>query len=807
MLKNYFLVSLRNIRRQPGYSFINISGLAVGMAAFVMISLFVRSELAFDQHHPNGDRVVQVQLSAAVAGQEIHTASSPAVMAGVFLETYPEVVDAARIDDQAPILVEYGDIRFQEARFFYADSSVFNLFSLPLVRGDARRALNRPGTVVLSQEAARRYFGEADPMGQTLRLDRRLDLEVTGVFEASPRNAHFRPDLIASYLTHPRWDDPVWLNNSFNTYLLLRSPEDIVSLQAKMPDAVRTFAGPGVQQFLGISLDEALAAGFRYDWLLEPMPDLYLHNQADDQMGASSDVRYVALLGIIALFILAIACVNFMNLATARAAGRAREVGVRKALGSDRTPLIRQFLSESVTLSVISMLFALGLVLVSRPLFNAVAGTNLTVGGDLVAALLAVSLITGLAAGAYPAFFLSGFSPAEVLRGRLGGAGRGGRLRAGLVVFQFAVSVTLLIGTSMVFRQLQYIQAQEVGFERADLVVLPIETRAGIESFETFRSRASSLAEVQDVAASGIMPGPNRIHNNTGFRGESMRPDAFFVAAAGEVTHNYVETLGLELVAGRDFDEAFETDREAWVINEAAAREMGFTPEEAVGKRLARLQDEGEDRWGEVIGVVRNAHFRSLHWDVEPMVFGNRADGFGVRYAMVRLEPGGAADAISNLEPLYADWETGYPFSYYFLDADYDRFYAQERRLGTIYTSFSVLAILIACLGLFGLSAFVITERTKEIGVRKVLGASVPGIVLLLSARFTLLVVGACAIAFPLAWFAMSEWLAGFAYAVPMSWTVFAASGFGALLIAWLTVSYQSIRAATRNPVKSLRYE
>ncbi|MFT4605894.1 MAG: putative ABC transport system permease protein, partial [Rhodothermales bacterium] len=711
-----------------------------------------------------------------------------------------------RIDDQTRVLIEFDDQSFYEPNFFYADSSVFAVFSLPLTRGLAESALARPGTVVLSEETARRYFGDTDPIGRSILADQEIDLEVTGVFRNSPQAAHFAPELITSFHTRADADNPVWLNNSFFTYLLVDSPDHIAGLEAKMPAAVRQFVGPQVQQFLGMSLDEAMESGFRYDWKLVPMPGLYLHNQADDQMGQASDIRYVRLLGIIALFILAIACVNFMNLATARAAGRAREVGVRKALGSERRPLILQFLAESVTLSLIAMVFALGLLAAVIPFFNGVAGAELTLGLDLFLILVLVAVFTGLLAGIYPAFFLSGFTPAFVLRGRLKGTGNDSKLRSGLVVFQFAVSVVLLIGTTVVFKQLQFIQDQDVGFDKTSVVVLPIETASARDSFAGFRQRLKELPEVVEATAAGILPGPNHIHNNTGFRSEGMDSDDILIAALGEVSQSYVETLGLEVVAGRDFDAAYPSDRDAWVINEATARQLGWTTQEAVGKRIARLSEE-TDRWGTVIGVVRDAHFRSLRWDVQPMVFGHQLDSGGVRYAAIRVNSSDMSGTLSRLEQLYTGWEAGHPFSYYFMDEDYQAFYEQEQRLGTIFTSFSILAILIACLGLFGLSAFVTTERTKEIGVRKVLGASVPGIVVMLSRNFTILVLVSCVLAFPIAYLLMSSWLADFAYSTTLTWTVFAGSGLTALAIAWLTVSFQSVRAATRNPVRSLRYE
>ena len=808
MIKNYFRITIRNMMRQKGYSFINIAGLATGLAAFVLIVLFIQNELSFDSMHANVNDVYRVQLDAEVADQSSLTASSPAIMATQFLETFPEINTASRLNSQSTqALFSIENEPYYQDGVFEADSSIFDIFTFPFVEGQPSNALNRPGTVVLTESVAKRFFGDTSAMGRTVRYDNKLDYEVTGVMRDMPFNTHFRPNVLLSFLSSSRVDDPAWLNNSFFTYLRLEQGTNPADLKAKFPDFLRTFVGPQIEQFMGQSYDKALEAGLKYDWKLEPMADIYLHSKSDEQVGKVGDIRYLYILGAIAIFVLAIACINFMNLSTARATGRAREVGIRKTMGSDRGKLIRQFLGESITMAMISMVIACGLVLLILPYFSTLANAHLTVEPWLFGAMLGIALTTGLFAGLYPALVLSSFNPAVVLKGSFARSKQGVLVRSVLVVFQFSISIILLVGTGVVYKQLDFIQSQDLGFDQDQIVVLPIETENGENTFDTFRNRILTNPGIVEAAAAGLIPGPNHIHNNTAFRSEDMTQDEFIIAAQGEVSNDYVETLGLRIVAGRDFDADYMTDSTAFVINEAAALKLGYTAEEAVGKKVARLggNPDDSDRWATVIGVVADANYASLHLTVQPMVMGNWTQNR--RYLPIRIRPENVEETLAFLDEAWTSWEPGYPFRYFFMDEDYEKYYEQEQRLGSIYTYFTVLAVLIACLGLFGLASFVTTQRTKEIGVRKVMGASVPRIVVLLSKEFTLLVLISCVVGFPIAWYAMSMWLQDFAYATTIGWGIFAIAGSSALLIAWLTVSYQSIRAATCNPVEALRYE
>ena len=806
MLRNYLRITVRNLKRHKGYSFINIVGLATGLAAFVLISLFVRNELSYDRQHENGENLYRVFLSADVMGQSMETTNTPAPMAATLVDEFPEIVDAIRIDDFSPILVQYDDRQFYEAEFFLADSTYFDMFTAPLSAGDAKTVLNRPNTIVITEEIAHKYFGDEDPIGKVLRVDNNIDYEITGIMQPIPNQSHFKPDLLGSFVTSSDADSPVWVNNSWSTYLLLAFGTDPSSLESKFPAIVTKYVGPDIERITGQSYEEAVKAGLRYEFLLENVKDIYLHSKATDQIGPTGDIQYVYIMSAIGLFVLLIACINFMNLSTARATNRAREVGLRKVMGSDRKRLIYQFLGESFTMAGISMLLAIGLIFLALPVFNATAGTSLVASPLLFATLFAVTIVTGLAAGVYPAFVLSGYKPVTVLQGSFSSSSKGSRLRSTLVVFQFAISISLLIGTGIVMKQLSFIQDRDVGFDKEQVVVLPLESDAGRRGFESFRNEIIQFTGVLDVAGSSGLPGPGHIHQNTAFLGETDRMEDIFLAFLVEVSHEYVSTLGLEILHGRDFSREMTSDREGFLVNEEVLRELGLEPENAVGSTISQVggNDDDSNRTAEIIGVFADAHFESIHQSISPLVIGMR-DWW--RYIPVRMSANQTVETLAFLEEKWTVLEPEFPFRYYFMDEDYQLYYEQERRLGQIYSYFTGLAIFIACLGLFGLASFITVQRSKEIGVRKVLGASVTSVVFLLSRQFTRLVLLSCVVAFPIAYFAMRSWLQEFAYSTTIGWEIFVIAGVMSLAIAWLTVGFQSVRAAIADPVKALHHE
>ena len=801
MLRNFIVATLRNLRKQRGYTFINVFGLATGLAAFMLILLFVQHETSMDLHHEKGDRIYRVILDADIMGQTVLLTSTPMPMAEAFLQDLPEIESATRVDVNTRVLVTAGDRQFYEERFFLVDSTYFDIFTAEIIKGNSRTALTLPNSIVITEDMARKYFGEADPMGRTLNIDRETDYTVTGIVRFMSDQTHFRADFLGSMVTHPQAGSPIWLNNSWLTYVLLKEGADIETLRAKMPDMVAKYVGPDIERFMGQSYEQAQKAGLRYEFALEKMTDIYLHSKAEDQIEATGDIRYVYILSSIALFVLLIACINFMNLSTARAGSRAREVALRKVLGSERAQLIRQFLGEAVITALVSMVIAAVLVAIALPVFESITGASLIVSASVVWIMIGVTLLTGLFSGIYPAFVLSGFRPVDVLSGSISSSPGGSFLRSSLVVFQFAISITLLISTGVVFKQLRFIQDRDIGFQKDQVVVLPVESEAGQAGFESFREELLKNPGVIQVAASNGLPGPNHIHQNTAFRWESAPDAQIHLAALAEVSHEYIQTLGMRIVAGRNFSRDFTTDSEAFLFNEAAAKEFGWTAEEAVGKIIHRPDPEGEDRIAEVVGVFKDANFNSLHSKVTPLILGMR---HSYRYIPVLISPENITATVAFLEEKWTAMEPGFPFGYYFMEEDYRQYYEQEERLGSIYSYFSILSILIACLGLFGLASFITSQRTREIGVRKVMGASVTSIVTLLSKEFTLLVVIACVLAFPVSYYIMDLWLQEFAFATTIGGTIFVVAGIAALLIAWGTISIQSIKAARANPVDSL---
>ena len=806
MLKNYVKIALRNLLKSKGYTFINVAGLAVGLACCLLILLFVRDELSYDRHHEKADQIYRITLEALLGEQEINGPIAPAPMAQALVNDYPEVVQATRLFTfSGETFVRYEDKRFVEERFFFGDSTVFEVFTFPLLRGDPETALVEPNTVVLTESTARKYFGAEDPVGQTIRIDEENDYEVTGVMADVPENSHFHFDFLGSLGTLDRSRSPVWVSNNFRTYFILAEGQSAEALEAKFPAMVEKYAGPQVEEILGITIEQFFASGGRFEFHLQALTDIHLHSQLNYEIEPNGDITYVYAFSIIAFLMLLIACINFMNLATARSAGRAKEVGVRKVLGSNRRQLTLQFLMESMLLSVIALGVALVLAVVLLPVFNTLSGKALQINygdGAVLAGLVGLAVLVGLLAGSYPAFFLASFRIVNVLKGK-GQAGlKSSRLRSGLVVFQFVISIALMIGTAMVYRQVDYVQNKHLGFEKEHVIVLERFDALGPQQ-EAFKEQIRQHSNVVAVAGANTLPG--RTFGDTSFFPEGSPPDQLRNIRLLFSDFDLFETLNLELVDGRFFSHDFSTDSTAIILNEAAVKEFGLTVSEAVGKRLVSpgFSDE-EEQYIPIIGVMKDFHFQSLHDAIRPL---GMFIGRNLSYLAVRIRPDDIPGTLARLETEWQAFAPEQPFTYSFLDSDVDALYQEDQRQGSLFGTFALLAIVIACLGLFGLAAFTAEQRTKEIGVRKVLGASVPGIIVLLSKEFTKLVVVAFVVAAPVAYLVIDRWLQGFAFRVDISWWIFLTAGLAALVIAWLTVSYQSIRAALTNPVEALRYE
>lgn len=812
MLKNYLKVALRSLRKRPGYTALNVVGLAVGIACCVLIGLWVVDETSYDDFHPDADRIHRVVLYGAIGGRTLEAPVTPSPLAPTMAEEFPEVAAATRVGDLNPdMLMRRSDgEEFLQENFLFVDSTFFQVFQITFLAGDAQTALAEPNTLVLTASMAEKYFPGEKALGKSITAVTDTSLyRVTGIIPDYPENSHFHFDVLATSIGQPQMESDAWISNGLRTYALLQPAVEAEAVEAKFAPLMRTHAAAQIEQFSGQTFDEFYADGNGLHYRLQPVRDIHLTSHMEFEMEPNGSLATVYVFGSIAVFILLIACINFTNLATARSAARAKEVGVRKMVGSDRASLVGQFLTESVVLSLGSMVLAAGLVAVSLPGFNALTGK--AIGYDLFlspvvwAALLGLGLGVGLLAGSYPALFLSSFEPVVVLKGAFQRTAAGGRLRNGLVVFQFAISIVLIVSTVVVYNQLAFMRDKALGFDKEHILVL---NRAGLlaEQGESFKEALRAHPNVVSVGATTSLPGG--IFGQSPFRPEGSGPEDRVLMSPVAVDHDYFETMGIAFAEGRPFSRSFATDTAALVLNQAAVEKLGW--DTGVGKRLAFVGDTTGTLF-DVVGVTQDFHVASLHEPVGPIAMSlsspSGQGGGTLPFLVARVRPGEGAEALALLNRTWDEFLPDQPFDYAFLDRDLDALYDADRRLGSIFQVFSGLAIVIACLGLFGLAAFTTQQRTKEIGVRKVLGAGVPGIIALLSRDFLKLVLIAFAVAAPVAYVAMERWLADFAYRVTLGPIVFIVAGLIAVGIAVATVSFHTLRAATSDPVKSLRYE
>lgn len=815
MIRNYFVTALRNIRKQKVFTFINVFGLAIGIAACLLALLYIRDELSYDRYNIKADRIHRLTARLFRQGQELNISGAGAPAGPYLKENFPEVEDAVRFRQEGSIRVKAGERSFRETNVVYSEPSLFNVFTVPLLRGDAGTALASRRTLVLSRATAARYFGRDDPLGKTLLIDGDQEWVVTGVFEDIPRASHFHFDVILSFVSLDLENDPVsnsWMSFNFQTYLLFREGTSPRPLAAKLDPLVMSRMAPEIKQTMGISVDEFLKrSGMRIENRLQPLADIHLRSgHGISEFEANSDIKTITLFTAVSLFILLLAVINFVNLATARSSGRAREIGVRKVLGSARRDLVGQFLLESLVFSLIAFLFAVLLVRLALPLFNQLAGKRMDIAllatPGMAAAALGLVVAIALLAGAYPALYISAFRPAPVLKGELSKGVRGGLTRRVLVVFQFAVSVVLIIGTLVVFRQLRHIQNEKVGFNRNQVLVLENTHLLGPKA-EALKEEMRAYPRVVNASLSGFLPVPSsRARMIIAAEGDPDGRNAPPIAV-WSVDHDYIETLEMTLAAGRDFSREMGTDTEAAILNQAAVRH--FQLDNPLGKRVV-LHDLGPDQKRmiqqpfTVIGVVEDFNYESLRNSVEPLML---RLGTSRGRLILRVQGEDAAGTIETLRNKWAEFAPGEPFEYFFLDDRFDRMYESELRIGRIFGSFSGLAVLVGCLGLFGLAAHSAAKRTKEIGIHKVFGATVPDVLRMLVREYVVLVGVANLIAWPVAYLMMSAWLRNFAYRTGIGWAGFAGTGLATLAVALLTVGAQSVKAASASPAETLRFE
>ncbi|MGD2087075.1 MAG: ABC transporter permease [Candidatus Aminicenantes bacterium] len=806
MLKNYFKSALRNMARRKGYSLINITGLAIGMACCLLILMFVNDELNCDNYNENADRIYRINGSYRYGGRDFQFGTVSAPMAAALIDEFPEVEDAVRFRNKGSYIIKFEDKSFTERRVIFSDTTIFNVFTIPLRQGDPKTALREPYTIVLSKKTAGKYFGTENPLGKILKLDNDKDYKVTGVFTDIPHNSHFHFDIIASLASLEESRSPSWLQDNFFTYILLKPGASPKALEAKFPGLIKKYFAPEIEKFLGQSMETLITKGdVRVEFYLQPLLRIHLYSDLMSELEPNSDIRYVYIFSAIALFILAIASINFMNLSTARSASRAKEVGLRKVLGSVRRQLIGQFLVESLVMSIAAMVIALMLVNLALPYFNSLSGKELTTAdnynGVMVLSMLVITLLTGLLAGFYPAFFISAFHPISVLKGRLKSGVKSGSLRSILVVFQFTVSIILIIGTLVVMNQLNYIQNKKLGFDKDRVLILHYAYLLDQQA-QTFKNEMLKYPQIKNAAVSSFLPVPSSRWGGAVSPEGKWDTETSTSVQHWTVDYDYISTLGMKLAAGRNFSKSNPTDTSAVIINQAAAKQFGW--EKSLGKRLDRFFGEGETESYTVIGVVEDFHFESLRNTIAPVLLYLGHTGNLISF---RINTENIARTIDLLRDKWEQFLPGQPFEYSFMDERFDQVYQTEQRLGKIFGTFALLAIFVGCLGLFGLAAFISEQRTKEIGIRKVLGASIPSIIRLLSLEFVRLVGTATLIAWPLAYFIMNQWLREFAYKTSLSIWIFLAAGISAVTIALLTVGYQSVKTALTDPVKSIQYE
>ncbi|HUB60376.1 MAG TPA: ABC transporter permease [Puia sp.] len=806
MLRNYLKVALRNLWKSKGFTAINIIGLAAGLGVCLLIVLYVTDELSYDRFNVNADRIYRLDADIYFNGTQFTAAISPKPLAYTLAKECPQVEQMVRINYQKDILIKKGAEWIRDHHVAFADSTFFKVFSIPMVTGDPNTALNEPNSVVIDESAARRYFNSTDVIGKTLEMENKTLCKVTGVMQDFPRQSHFHLSFIRPVRDSYQGDNDRWLSNNWYSYILARPGVDRAFLQSRVNATVDKYLGRQLQEMLHTSIADMNHQGAHFIYHLMPLTDIHLHSNKSYEMEPNGNINYIYIFSFIAILILVIACVNFMNLSTARSAGRAKEVGIRKVAGSTRGHLIAQFLTESVLLSFFSLLLALGIALLLLPMFNQLAGKELHAGSlfsvRFLALLVTLVFLVGCLAGSYPAFYLSSFQPILVLKGKIAAGFKGSMLRSILVVGQFWISIGLIVCTIVIYNQLNYIRSRQVGFDRDQVLVIHNAYLAG-DPVKTFRKELTQLTGVAGATLSGDLPTQGGGYDQEGwFRTASLDPKGAVVLTNFFVDNNYVPTLGMKIVKGRNFSPDFPTDSTGIIVNESAVRLLGW--KNPINQTFYRPGDSMKSVAYHVIGVIKDFNFSSMHDKVGPLVI-NLSDSRGS--LAVRLHGGDIFATVGQIESKWKAMANGVPFSYTFMDDDFNTLYQSEKQTGQLFIAFAVFAIFIACLGLFGLVTYAAEQRMKEIGIRKVLGARVSGIVGLLSKDFALLVGIAALIAFPVAWWAMYKWLETFAYRTGISWWIFLVAGLTALAIALLTVSIQTIRAAVANPVKSLRSE
>lgn len=803
MFKNYLKVAFRNILKYKFFSLINILGMTIGVTACLLIALYVTNELSYDRFHEQANKIYQVGLHAKLGGQDIMTSTTCPPMADAFVKEIPGVEQATRIAEvwgSGVVKYDPSNLMFTESKLFYADSNFFEFFSFKLLQGDPKNVLMEPNSVVLTRSMEIKYFGTESGIGKLLSIGgHEKTYKVTGITEDCPTNSHFQYNMLVSSSSGEHLRSTEWLNNYLHTYLMINENTPVSSVQSKFAELTGKYVGPEIERFMGGTLEQMKQQGGDFGYYLTPLTDIHLKSKSQHDMEPGGDITYVYVFAAIGAFIIVIACINFMNLSTARSAGRAKEVGLRKTLGSLRSQMIAQFMAESMIYSLIAVLLAVAFCYLLLPYFNVLSGKQLGMetltSPVFLFSLAGLVLLVGVVAGSYPAFYMTSFNAVEVLKGKLRSGMKSKGIRSGLVVLQFTISIILIIATAIVYQQLNFMQSRNMGIDKHNVLIIHSSTRLS-DNMGAFKNALESQTGV--IAASYTNNSFPGVNNTTVFKAVGSEQDHIMGLYYADYDHQAV--MKFELKEGRYFSKDFPSDSSAILLNEAAVKEFGYTnplQEEVI------YSDNGTKEKLRVIGVFKDFNFESLKTKVRPLSIRLTKNSWQL---MVRYD-GNAQDAVASIEKLWKQYAPNEPFDYGFLDQNFDELFRSEQRIGQLARVFSGLAIFIASLGLFALAAFTTEQRAKEIGIRKAMGASPAGLVLLLSREFTRLVIIAFVPAAGLAYWAVNIWLGGFAYRIDMNPLIFIGSGLAAISVAWITVSYQSIRAAAANPVESLRQE
>jgi len=797
MLQNYLKVAFRTFIKNRSFSLINIAGLAIGICTCILISLYVLDEVSYDRFHANADRIYRVTEQLHLPTENRHQTVTSPPMAPALQQAFPEVLKTVRLSFSSRT-ISYKENKFYDTRLLYADSAMFQIFSFPMIEGNPDKALTEPYSIVLTEKAAKKYFGNEDPLNKVMALSDTLTLTVTGVIQNVPANSHFQFDAVMSRSTITRMTnnqpEDNWFNNGYYSYILLPKGYDISELEAKIPAFLDKEMGADRRE-----------SGPWYDFIFQPLPSIHLHATSLFEIGVNGNIKYVYTFTVIAILVLLIACANYINLATAKSVNRAKELGMRKVVGARKNQLALQLLGESCLITLFAFVVAIALVSAALPAFNTFTTKTMSIGSlarpDVLGIIFTIFVLISLIAGGYPAWLMSSVSPLKAMKeyGRQGSSG--GFVRKGLVVFQFTMSIILISATIVIFRQMDFMRNRNLGFQKEQ--VMQIELPFRLQSkYETIKEELAGIPGVMSASVSNFSFS-NGGTNNIAMLPEGAQENEITSEATISVDADFLHNFGVELLAGRNFEKGnIADDSSAFIVNEAAVKHFNWgTPETALGKKI----DWGLGKKGRVIGVVRDFNYNSLHSEVDPLIIHVVTDWYS--HVSLRVDAKDVPATIRQVESKWKELDNEGEFSYSFMDQDFANLYHAEEQTRSMVGLLASLAIFIACLGLFGLAAFIAEQRTKEIGIRKVLGANVAGLIALMSKDFLKLIAVAFILAVPVAWYAGSEWLTGFAFKTEMSWWIFAVAGIAAATVAILTVSFQSIKASMMNPVRALRTE